>query len=287
MALLARKTSATDRHQAATAALDEANRELADLTAKRDKALLVDDVAGAVKLGVEIEGVRRLADAHRQRLVLLAEEAQKEANERRVQAQAELIGRIEKKFAERTKVGEELAAVITQANRLFRKLLELNRDLTAPWAWPTGDLASIMLPRQSILSAIEHELYRQTAVPMLGGGQDLGKETGIRFPGAKAPSFMLLGQPQSIVPLADALKAAAAHASDIMRGKRALTSAPVTIDGAPQTPAEARLDDLLKKQGQLAALPAPTPEQEKTYGEIVAQIALAQAEVQKQEASHG
>ena len=151
-----------------------ATRDLAELTAKRDKALLADDVAGAVKLGVEIEGVQRLAGAHRRRLVLLAEEAQKEAIAARVTAQAELIGRIEKKFAERTKVGEELAAVITQANRLFRKLLELNRELTAPWAWPTGDLASIMLPRQSISSAIEYELYRQTAVPILGGGMDRG-----------------------------------------------------------------------------------------------------------------
>jgi hypothetical protein len=286
MALPARKASATGRHEAATAALAETQAQLTDLTARRDKALLADDVAGAVKLGVEIEDVRRLADAHRQRLVLLAEEVQKEANERRVQAQAELIGRIEKKFTERTKVGEELAAVITQANRLFRKLLELNHDLTAPWAWPTGDLASIMLPRQSILSAIEHELYRQTAVPMLGGGMDRG-DTGTRFPGAKAPSFTLMGQPQSIVPLVDALKAAAAHASDIMRGKRALTSAPVTINGAPRTPAEAKLDDLLKRQGQLASLKAPTPEEERAYSEIVAQISLAQAEVQKQEASHG
>ena len=86
MALLPRKASATGRHEAATAALTETQVQLTDLTARRDKALLADDVAGAVKLGVEIENVQRLAGAHRQRLVLLAEEVQKEANERRVQA---------------------------------------------------------------------------------------------------------------------------------------------------------------------------------------------------------
>jgi hypothetical protein len=271
--------SASNRLADAEAALEAANGQLAELAGKRDAALLKDDDHAASALLVEIEQQRRIVVGHQDKIRLLKAEAEREANERRVREKAALIGRIEKKLTERNRIAGELQDLLPQANRLLHRILALNKEVDAGWPWPGGDRHSIMVLRETITNAIAHELYRVTAIPVRGGGQD-EPDAGLRFPGARAPTMNLMGLPSAIPPLVEVLRQAGEHASNIMRGKIS-ASAPAAVvatnGGAPipdrpQTPAQARLSDLLRRQSELAALPV-TPERE--YGELAAEIAKA------------
>jgi hypothetical protein len=135
-------------------------------------------------------------------------------------------------------------------------------------------------------------LYRVSAVPLLGGGMDQGKLlAGYHFPGAKAPTLQFIALPEAILPLTDALRSAAEQGSAVMRGKApaapvvasAAASAPSSngqVADASRTPTQERLADLYKRQMTLASLATMSPEQEREYGEVVAEIAQASAAVE-------
>jgi hypothetical protein len=284
--------NASNRLATAEAALEAAIGQLNELAGQRDTALLKDDDQAASALLVEIEQQRRIVVGHQDKIRLLKAEAEREANERRVREKAALIGRIEKKTTERNNVAAELQDLIPQANRLMRRILTLNKEIDAAWPWPGGDRHSIMVLRETITNAIAHELYRVTAIPVRGGGQD-EPDAGLRFPGARPPTMAIMGLPSAIPPLVDVLRNAGEHASNIMRGKvsaPAPAAAVVTNGGAsipdrPQTPAEAKLVLLLEAQSRLASLPAPTPNDDAEYAETVQQIALAQTALEQERAN--
>src|SRR5260370_32154324 len=101
-----------DRLEAARAELDAINRQRAELAGKRKAALLADDDRTDVKLASQIDALRSVARGHEDKIKLLEDEAARELAERQVKEKAALIGRIEKKLAERDRAGAELAAAV-------------------------------------------------------------------------------------------------------------------------------------------------------------------------------
>ena len=95
------------RLEAAKAAHDAAEREIAQLEAKRNDALLADRDDEAASLADQIETLRRLIRGHQDKIALLQAEAQRVEGERAAKQKLELIERIEKKFMAREAVGAE------------------------------------------------------------------------------------------------------------------------------------------------------------------------------------
>src|SRR5262249_15128443 len=214
-----------------------------------------------------------------------------------------LIHRLGQKFADRNRLAYELQDLIPKANGLFLKMLELNRAIDAAWGWPAADRLALMLPRETIFGAIEHELFRVTAVPLRGGGQDEGPNGGHRFPGSRPPNLGVMNLPSAVTSLADTMREAGDYGSRIMRsGKGGPT--PVAPEPTPpatngddrgyplsngnaapasspqRSAAEERLSALLRKQSDLASLPTMSPDQDREYGELVSAIAMASAQVE-------
>jgi hypothetical protein len=285
---MAKPKPAAVRLEQARADHADANRTIGDLEAKRHAALLADDDATAAKLDAELDQLRRLARGHRDKIALLEAEAANEENARRLKEKEGLIRRIEAKLAERDRIGAELQARIPEIHKLFLRMIELGREIDAAWPWPVSDRLSIMLPRESISAAISHELYRMTATPFLGGGQE-EPDAGLKFPGAKPPHLGLMGLPSAIPPMVTVLAQASEHASNVMRG-RAVAAPAATVAAtnsgalASNGPAALKLSGLLARQAELAALVAPTRDQDREYGEIVQQIAIAETQLKEERA---
>jgi hypothetical protein len=281
----------------------EANNKIGELEAARNLALLDDKDAEAARLDAELETLRRLARGYCDKIALLEAEAERQEAERRVREHASLIGRIEKKLAERDAAGAELQTAITKCDELFRRMVGLSRAIDTAWPWPASDRPPLLLPPGAIRAAIEHELFRVGARPMLLGGQDQDG-AGLNFPGGKCPKLEWTGVPDHIPALTAVLREASQHASRLMRsGKNTaghdfaapaaavakLTNGaaahPVILPASPpastepppadnRTPAQARLAALLQKQAELAN--DDTPGGEEAYRAVVAEIASIQ-----------
>ena len=91
--------SATNRPEAAQAAIGEANRKLAELVQRRNEALLRDRDSDAAALALEIQEAQRLVQGHSDKIPLLKQAAADEERERKVREREGLIKRIEAKHA--------------------------------------------------------------------------------------------------------------------------------------------------------------------------------------------
>jgi hypothetical protein len=286
---MSRPRSATNRLEQARADHASANAKLNELETARAAALLADEDGKAVALDAEIEQQQRLVRGFHDKIGLLEGEAAKEANERRVREHAALIGRIEKKLAERDAAGAELADAIKKADQAFRRMIDAGQAAIAAWPWASHDVHPCMLSPGSITTAIQHELYRVGGRPQLLGGQIEKPGAGVHFPGGRSPSIQLAGLPERIKPLRDVLHESSALASRIMRtGKStshievvaAPASVPVSTNGgapAPRPDAELRLGQLLKEQARLSEDVSPQGEAE--YHRVVSEIAKVQSEL--------
>jgi hypothetical protein len=83
-----------------------------------------------------------------------------------------LIERIESRLAERDKIGMELQETLVKADKLFQVLFRIAGECRAAWPWQYQCLPAILLGDQSILHAVEHQLFKCGARPALGGGMD-------------------------------------------------------------------------------------------------------------------
>src|SRR6516225_5150085 len=76
--------AAADRIESTQAALEAANRQLAELTERRNQCLLKDeDTAAAIDLGIKIANLKNAARAHEDRIQLLREQAAEEERARK------------------------------------------------------------------------------------------------------------------------------------------------------------------------------------------------------------
>jgi hypothetical protein len=295
---MAGKKAAATRLEAAHAALRETNKKIATLDAAKVDALLADRDDQAAQCEAKAAELRRLASVQNEKIRLLQAEAEKQAAEYRAKERLAEIQRNEGTLAERDKVGAELQAVITQADNLFRRLIELGRSVDAAWSWQPHDRAPCLLPASAILEAVTHEIYRQGARPRLLGGADDAGKVYVDFPGGVCPRNEWRGVPDRITSLVDTLKVASAAASKIMRTGVSTASRdfalaeqpPISANGngaSPPVPSinvipspdstpppPAALADLLKRQNELAA--DTSPEGEAEYQKVVAEIARLQ-----------
>jgi hypothetical protein len=281
---MARLKSAATRLDEALAAHEAAKHRLAGLHVARNKALLADDDVAALKLAAEIDLQERAARGASDKVELLKAEAEREAAERRAKERARLIERIELRLAERDKIGVELQETLAKADKLFQALFRIAGECRSAWPWKIHDLPAILLGDQSILHAVEHQLFKCGARPALGGGMDRPRPPS--FPGGRCPRLELTLQPDRIPSLGDVLRAGTRMASEVMRTGRASGAIPISAVPIPpavlreapeRTEAERKLAALLKEQHDLSEDVSPAGEEK--YAACVSQIAQVQAEI--------
>jgi hypothetical protein len=283
--------SATSRIETAQAALEQSNREIVELTEKRNAALLRDDNVAAMEFGIELTNIKLAARAHEDKIALLCEQAAREEQARRAKEKVALIERIEKKLAGRDAAGKELAEAVAAADRAFRKLIDIGVEVQALWSWPPSDLPACLLSHGAITAALTHEMYRIGGRPMLGGGQVEAPHAGIHFPGAKPPRVELMHLREKIVPFTAVVQQATEHASNLLRGVRpsaqvdAPVSAPAPATNGGDAPvqrsdAERRKSDLHVQMAKLAEDVTPAGEAE--YLRVVGELAQVEAELAAQ-----
>ena len=151
---MAAKKAAATRLDAAHAALRETNKKLAAIDAAKVDALLADRDEQAAECEAKAQDLRRLASVQNEKIRLLQAEAEKAANAYRERERLAEIVRNETTLAERDKLGAELQAVITKADSLFRRMIELGRAVDAAWSWQQHDRAPCLLPASAVLEAL-------------------------------------------------------------------------------------------------------------------------------------
>ena len=282
--------------KAATTLLGEAQQELVETNAKlsdtgrrRDQLLLANDATGLDAIEVELANLQKAAVRQADRIKLLEEQARQEEAAAVVKRRGDLVVRFEKKLAEADREADELQNLLAQAEKKFRRIIELRTDARA--AWPIGDshanavagtAEGAALSGAAVKRLLSWHLYRIGARPFLGGRPGEIKEED--FPGAACPRNEVRGRPLDITPFADALRAASKYAVDMMKGKLdPLAALPPEANGqtahADETPSpgpvrsdqQERLAALLKEQARLAE--DMTPAGEAAYQAVVAQIA--------------
>lgn len=281
---MARPKAATTRLDEALQASEAGKSKLAELHAARNKALLADDDVGALKLAAEIDLQEQTVRGITDKIELLKSEAEREAAERRAKERAVLIQKIEAKLVERDKIGAELADTIKRSDELFRRLFEIGKEVRAAWPWEHFHLAPALIGDQTILRAVEAEIFKCGGRPDIGGGMDRPKAPS--YPGGKSPLVEFILQPDKIRPLIDVLKEASQHAGEIMRTGKAYGTTPIHNVPVPEgyggeprerTDAEQRLAKLLS-EAYTASVDVSAAGEEK-YMAIMAQVKAAQIEV--------
>ena len=285
------KKAATILAEAQQELLDT-NVKLSDTGRRRDQLLLAGDERGLDAIETELAGLQKAAVRQADRIRLLEEQARQEEAAAVVKRRGDLVVRFEKKLAESDREADELQNLLAQAEKKFRRIIELRTDARA--AWPIGDshanavagtAEGAALSGAAVKRLLSWHLYRIGARPFLGGRP--GEIVEESFPGAVCPRNEVRGRPLDITPFADALRAASKYAVEMMRGKLdPLAALPPASDvaheqhlpsGNGETPGPVRSDQqeqlaaLLKEQARLAE--DFTPQGEEAYKQIVAQIA--------------
>jgi hypothetical protein len=269
--------------------LIETNGRLSDTGRRRDQLLLAGDDRGLDAIEVELASLQKAAVRQADRIRLLEEQTRQEEAAAVVKRRADLIVRFERKLAQADAEAEELQNLLAQAEKKFRRIIELRTDARA--AWPIGDshanavagtAEGAALSGAAVKRLLSWHLYRIGARPFLGGRPGEIKEED--FPGAVCPRNEVRGRPLDITPFADALRAASKFAVDMMKGKLdPLAALPPAGNGTSfhtdETPSpgpvrsdqQERLAALLRRQAQLAE--DMTPAGEAAYQQVVAEIA--------------
>jgi hypothetical protein len=233
-----RKSAGTSL-QSAQEALAATTGLIADLEGQRRAALLGDDDGVVSRLSNRLEGLRRQRQTDLDRVAARFEEAEREANERLAAEKAELIGRVEAKFAERDAAGAELAQLVAQADTAFVKVLNLGQEISAMWEWKRDELGATLCSAGEMTAALRGEIYRVAGRPSPGGGQlHLAPPS---YPGGHPADFMWAMVPEkSAKPLTERLAEATAAAGVVMRLGRnipAPIAVPTAVPASPDAPA--------------------------------------------------
>jgi hypothetical protein len=282
------KKAATILAEAQQELLDT-NAKLSDTGRRRDQLLLAGDERGLDAIEGELAGLQKAAVREADRIRLLEEQARQEEAAAIVKRRGDLVVRFEKKLAESDREADELQNLLAQAEKKFRRIIELRTDARA--AWPIADshanaaagtAEGAALSGGAVAKLLQYEFYRVGARPFLGGRP--GEIAEQNFPGAVCPRNEWRGMPEKITPFADALRAASKFAVDMMRGKLdPLAALPPAANGQTIHTDEAaspgpvrseqqeRLAALLKEQARLAE--DSSPQGEAAYQQVVAEIA--------------
>jgi hypothetical protein len=229
MAVVLRKQpapqSAADRLAAAEAAIQEGNARLAELSQRRNEALLRDRDNEAAALALEIQESQRLVQGHSDKVVLLRAEVEREANEKWVRESEAQNKQIDALFDSRDEDIAKLAACKKQEAAIWRRVLDTNRKIVAAHSWEPADLSACMLTPLAFNTGLAHESYRLSHTPQLLGGQQESANAGLSLPGAKSPRVEWALQPERIHPLVDVFHAAGEFGKRRLRGKGVVVEA--------------------------------------------------------------
>jgi hypothetical protein len=274
--------AAADRIESTQAALEAANRQLAELTERRNQCLLKDeDTAAAIDLGIKIANLKNAARAHEDRIQLLREQAAEEERARKAKDREANISKIEAKIDLRDKAMDDVAAAIKQLATASEKAISLGREVISSWTWAAHDQPAALLTPTSIMTAIAHESYRVSYRARKYGGQD-APSAGQMLPGARSPRLEWAEAPERVRPMLDVVREASSFAKEFLRtgkgsaGVEVAVAMPV-INGGPRTEAEQKLASLLRRQVELSEDMSLQGERE--YERVVEQIAKVQAEI--------
>jgi predicted nucleic-acid-binding protein len=282
------KSSIKDRLDAARIEHESTLHQIAEAEAARNSALLADDDKLAARVAAQIDGLRQAARGRADKITLLESALADEENARRVREKSALINRVEAKLAERDAIAAELQDTITRADKLYRDLVSKSREVDAGWPFPGHDRAVVLLPAESIVTAVRNEIFRHSRPPPTG---QQGTFTVPNFPGGQSPTLQLLGTPEKTQPLVDKFREGTAVASRIMREGKSTSGKPAAgpsfADGVPdfmraepppRSAAQERLGQLLADQARLAN--DISPDGEAKYQRVVAEIATLQGEIE-------
>jgi len=264
----------------------EAFLKIGKLEAARNDALLADRDDEAAQLDGELEAARRMVRVHRDKIVLLEAEAQREATADQVRRHAEHIRQVEKlgdnQITAVVKVAEATATLVVA----YREAIAAAEGRAAAWPWAPQDHGAAMLTAQSVHDALAREFFRTSRVPFLGGRAGEKPVPSLSGATCSRPTDWL-NLPEREAPLIEACKNAMQYASRRMR-ETAAASVPLAVNGhsdaaaativeLPAVPTLAEpgeLAGLLKRQAELATDISPAGEAE--YQKIVARIAALQ-----------
>jgi hypothetical protein len=219
------------------ARLDDAKAALAQLTADHAQAAY-DSIMGvpdAVErhdaLAVELAAAAKLIGTLEAAITVAKAREAEAARQRRVEGQKAQIERVTAILHRRAKYAQQLTEAISDAVKAFRLLAD--NSVRAGIAFPGGDapLGAMFGPGQ-IQKLVAAETYRQGGVPPLSA------DPMPSFPGAHVADTYLVGQPDKIPLLLDAIKAANDYAIASMRGQTPtdwVAADPVATDPIEET----------------------------------------------------
>ena len=131
------KKAATTLLSEARQELVETNAKLSDIGRRRNQLLLANDATGLDAIEVELANLQTASVRQADRIRLLEEQARQEEAAAVVKRRGDLVVRFEKKLAESDREADELQNLLAQAEKKFRRIIELRTDARA--AWPIGD----------------------------------------------------------------------------------------------------------------------------------------------------
>jgi hypothetical protein len=238
-----------------------------------DPAVMKDYAEATRSVGLVRDEIGRLKIA----LAGAQERARQQEAERIAREQSALIERIEKKAAERDKLGAELAAAVKIMDEAFRKLITLGRDIAAAWPLGVHDGPACVLTPGAITRALQHEIFRVGSRPHLLGGQDQ-PDALVHLPGGMSPTLEFINQPNKVTPLVETLAQASRYLSQSMRSGKvtAFATNGAQVEQRPRTDAEMRFAALHKRQAELAEKPDADAE----YAAVVKEIAALGVEIE-------
>jgi hypothetical protein len=144
--------------------------------------------------------------------------SKEEAKAQRLAAAAAVRERFFKVIDQRQPLAQKMQDKITELVRLWRDWIEINNK--ACIAYPDGPPPTGMgLTNSEALQQFATELYRQGATVPVTGRPQL-ERLPPTIPGARSPDYMLIHQPERIVPFTTVIEQANNLAHSIMEGKR-------------------------------------------------------------------
>jgi hypothetical protein len=290
---MARKSVFT-RLDATRLALADTTKQIVDLEAARNAALIDDDDALAAELLGKIEAAHALERGHADKIKLLEREVKDAKQAGIVKERAAFLRRFEKLLCvDADTLAGEIQDDLDTLHLKVRKLIEKREAARPAYAVNSAGARAgaqtfdgAALSAEAVMTLLSFEFYRISADPLQGGRP--GERRRPALPGAKSPRIELILQPNKIVPFATALKRASEFAVKTLRseikapGEFRSEPAPAGPNGSPAPPrdcseAEERMRALLEQQYKLSL--DVSAEGEAAYLACVAETKILDGEI--------
>jgi hypothetical protein len=215
------KKSAASRLDAAREALDAATKQITEIEASRNAALLKDDDATAARLLSELETLRAVARGHTDKIALLQAEAKRERAEAIVREHQALIGRFAKTLAGSDADLTEAADLALQMWKKTQSGIQKREAALAAFNVHSSharlaatNIDGCALSAEAVMHLFSFEFYRISARPLLGGTP--GQRARPHLPGARSPRLEIMLQPEKIEPFATKIQIASKFAVQLL-----------------------------------------------------------------------